>query len=110
MYKTMFSVFMLQLIIVFHVIARDGKMSLSHDDYENWKTLTRQQLSPDGNWASWEVNPQQGDGMLYLRELETGRKDSIARGSRAAMIIHSATKGMPEGWRAKADGYEPAEL
>ena len=82
MYKTMFSVFMLQLIIVFQVIARDEKMSLSHDDYENWKTLTRQQLSADGKWASWEVNPQQGDGMLYLRDLETGRKDSVARGSR----------------------------
>lgn len=35
-------------------------------------------------WLSYEINPNKGDGWLYIENLETGTKDSIARGYGAA--------------------------
>ncbi len=59
------------------------KAPLHHDVYESWNTLSRQQLSDDGRYVSWEINPQQGDGWLFIKDLEDGRKDSIPRGRNA---------------------------
>ncbi|TVR41073.1 MAG: hypothetical protein EA394_06705, partial [Bacteroidia bacterium] len=59
------------------------KTPLHHDVYESWNTLSRQQLSDNGRFVSWEVNPQRGDGWLYIKDLQSGRKDSIPRGSHA---------------------------
>ncbi len=82
--KSLLAIFLLQFIIVFQSPAQDGKIPVSHDDYDNWKSVSRQQLSNDGKWASWEVNPQKGDGMLYLRDLESGRQDTVPRGGSAS--------------------------
>jgi len=42
------------------------KRPLSHDDYDLWKNVTNSMISLDGNFVSYEINPQEGDGTLLL--------------------------------------------
>lgn len=61
------------------------KKNLSHDDYAIWNTLSGQQLSPDGQWLIYEVNPQDGDGELIIRQMNSGEETLIPRGYRASV-------------------------
>lgn len=81
MIKTIFTILLLQLLLGSYSIAQIEKKPLSHDVYDGWKNIGRQQLSANGKWISWEVNPQQGDGWLYLKDIESDKTDSISRGS-----------------------------
>ena len=58
----------------------DRKRPLTQKDYASWKILTHTQISNDGKWICYEVNPQKGDGMLYIYNTENQRYDSVARG------------------------------
>ena len=60
-----------------------SKKPLSHSDYDNWKTLNRPIISNDGNWVSYEINPQKGDGWLHLQNPSNNFHDSLARGNEA---------------------------
>lgn len=60
------------------------KKRLTHDDYAIWNILSGQQLSPDGQWLSYEINPQDGDGVLIFRHLDSGEELRIPRGYRVA--------------------------
>ncbi len=81
-YTTLFSIFC--ILAVAPAWAASGKKALDHSVYAQWNQIQRPQLSADGRWASYEVNPQQGDGWLHLINLQTQERDSIARGSQAA--------------------------
>ncbi len=56
------------------------KKVLSHEDYDSWKKLDHPEISANGEWISYEVNPQKGDGFLYLVNTTSMKKDSFARG------------------------------
>ncbi len=79
--------FLLHLILTFAIslpgFALTEKIPLDHTVYDDWKNISRPQLSADGRWANYEVNPQKGDGCLILVNLLTNEQDSITRGSRA---------------------------
>jgi acetyl esterase/lipase len=65
------------------IFAQEKKV-LSHSDYDAWNELLRSNISHDGRMVSYEVNPQEGDGHLWLHELEKDKKRSFARGGDAA--------------------------
>ncbi len=65
------------------LLAQQSK-PLDHSVYDGWKNISRPMLSADGQWASYEINPQLGDGWLYLVNLRTYQTDSMPRGTRAA--------------------------
>jgi Prolyl oligopeptidase family. len=65
------------------VTAYAQKIPLKHTDYDGWKNLKNQQISDNGEWITYEVNPQKGDGFLYLYQVKTKQLDSIARGFNA---------------------------
>lgn len=56
------------------------KPPLDHSVYKFWEKLDNSQISPDGSWVSYEVNPQKGDGMLYLYDVKARKLESFARG------------------------------
>ena len=92
MLKSTVVIITLTLLFAVHATPQQGaqdKIPLTHDVYDGWKNLARQQISPDGRWVSWEVNPQHGDGWLYLKDMKTGDLDSIARGHRAEFSPNS---------------------
>jgi dipeptidyl aminopeptidase/acylaminoacyl peptidase len=65
------------------------KKSLNHSDYDSWKALSKPQISPNGNWVSYEINPQKGDGWLHLHNIVQGTHDSLKRGQDAAFSYSS---------------------
>lgn len=56
------------------------KKPIQHSDYDGWKSIRSAQISNDGNWVNYEINPQQGDGWLYFFDAKKTSLDSIARG------------------------------
>ncbi|MDG2463947.1 MAG: prolyl oligopeptidase family serine peptidase [Crocinitomicaceae bacterium] len=56
------------------------KKQLDHTVYDDWKSLNSSNLSKDGNFVSYEINPHRGDGYLYLYNYETAVLDSFFRG------------------------------
>jgi len=64
------------------------KTPLHHDVYESWNTLSRQQLSDDGRYVSWEINPQQGDGWLFIKDLAKRSERFNSPWQERAICIH----------------------
>ena len=60
------------------------KKPLDHTVYDSWQSVANMNLSPAGNVISYEVNPQEGDGVLTIRVMgKKGREITIPRGYRA---------------------------
>ncbi|RUT73046.1 alpha/beta hydrolase family protein [Ancylomarina longa] len=66
-------------LLASNLMAQSSKIPLKHSDYDGWKNLKNQKISNDGNWISYEVNPQKGDGYLYLYQVKSGELDSVSR-------------------------------
>ena len=68
------------------------KKAMDHDVYDSWQSVSDILKSDDGNVLVWNVNPQEGDGTLYVRNMTPQRKGrpscreiSIPRGSQASL-------------------------
>lgn len=59
------------------------KKPLTHSVYDSWKELAKPAVSANGEWVTYEINPQKGDGFLHLYQLQTGKHDSLPRGTEA---------------------------
>ncbi len=57
------------------------KPPLDHSVYDGWQRIGSRAISPDGHVLAFTVDPQEGDGMLYIVYLNTSKKDSISRAS-----------------------------
>ncbi len=58
-----------------------AKKPLDHSCFDDWKKVTNHSLSNDGRWAAFSVNPQEGDGVLTLRNTGSTKEISIERGA-----------------------------
>jgi dienelactone hydrolase len=47
-----------------------GKRALTHDDYDQWKSLRGTAYSRDGMWIAYQIEPQWGDGVLEIRQTQ----------------------------------------
>lgn len=68
------------------------KKAMDHDVYDLWQSVSDIQKSDDGSILVWCVNPQEGDGVLYVRNMTPSKKGkpscreiSIPRGSQASL-------------------------
>lgn len=61
------------------VTAVAQKQPLTHDQYNEWKRLSKDQLSRTGKYISYEITPHRGDGYLYFYNVETKKLDSFYR-------------------------------
>jgi len=72
--------FLLFLYIYPFLIGAQEKKVLDHSVYDNWKKLENPSISADGKWISFEINPQKGNGCLYVKNSEGMLLDSVLRG------------------------------
>lgn len=56
------------------------KKIIDHTTYDSWNTIGNTTLSPYGNWVTYEVNPNKGDGNLFIYNSSLNRYDTINRG------------------------------
>ena len=56
------------------------KKPLDHDVYDSWQSVSGVKMSDNGKVLVWNVNPQEGDGTLYVRAISgaanTGKADN----------------------------------
>lgn len=62
------------------IAATTAKKPLDHDAFDSWKSVRVLPLSNDGEWAAFTIDPQEGDGILVLRNNKKGTKIEIPRG------------------------------
>lgn len=82
-------VFLIVVALLSNSIFSQEKKALNHDVYDNWKNLSSYIISDDGKWVSYEINPQKGDGFLYLFNYNRNTIDSIIRGGKARFSANS---------------------
>jgi hypothetical protein len=66
---------------------------LDHDVYDSWQSVSNVKMSDDGKVIVWTVNPQEGDGTLYIRS-----QASKGRGKKAVSQIE-----IPRGYQPDLD-------
>ena len=84
------------------------KKPLQHSDYDSWKSISGSSITDDGKWVTYVINPQQGDGWLYIYDNSTSRLDSIERGTGAS--ISPTGKYMAYTIRPRADEVRAARV
>ena len=65
-------------------VLAQSKRPLNHNDYDGWRTIAGQHLSPDGKFLGYAVFPEEGDGEVIVRSLVTGKETRFPAGARPA--------------------------
>ena len=78
------------LLLIYSVsIQAQQKIPLNHSVYNDWKSISNQSISNDGRFIAYEINPQEGDGKLFLCDMENESCDSIQRGYKPILSSNS---------------------
>jgi len=72
------------ILLVSGALAQTGKRPINHNDYDGWRSISGQHLSPDGKWLAYGLFPQAGDGEVVVRNLVTGQETRHPAGARPA--------------------------
>ncbi|GAA4404930.1 prolyl oligopeptidase family serine peptidase [Nibrella viscosa] len=60
------------------------KRPLTHADYDRWQSVRSERITNDGRWIGYQIDPQEGDGLLELREARNpGNRFFFPRGYQA---------------------------
>ena len=76
------SLFLLLLVMLAEVSIAQNKVPLSYEDFDQWRSVSGQTLTPDGRFLIYGLNPQEGDGEIRVQNLRNNREVSHARGER----------------------------
>lgn len=69
------------------------KPALDHSVYDDWKSLGRISIPDCGDWATFTVSPQEGDAVLHLYNIRTGKEYRLDCVS-SAVISQDATRAV----------------
>ena len=71
------------------ITAHAQKKPLDHSVYDQWQSIKDVVLSNDGNWISYTVAPQEGDGNMFVKQLTTNQIITIERGTQAKFTLNN---------------------
>ena len=92
-----------------------AKPPLDHSVYDAWKSVSGLTVQNDGDWARWTVAPQEGDLVLHLYNVKTGKTYDIERASQAKIsedgkkLVFKIAPKFQETRQAKIDKKKPNE-
>ncbi len=81
------------ILAISAALAQTAKRPLNHKDYDGWRAITGQKLSPDGKYLAYGVFPQEGDGELIVRNLVTGQDTRFPAGARPQPAASATEEG-----------------
>lgn len=73
-------------LFVFRTTTMAQKKPLDHSVYDSWQSISESQISKDGNYIAYIVNPQQGDGNLYIQRPNGDTIIKLERGYEGAFL------------------------
>ncbi len=74
--------------ISFYAMAQN-KTPLDHTVYDSWKSIKNSSISNDGEWVTYEINPQKGDGKMFLYNVNTSTYKMISRAYKPMLSSNS---------------------
>ncbi|MFP4092312.1 MAG: prolyl oligopeptidase family serine peptidase [Cyclobacteriaceae bacterium] len=75
------------LLVSLQVAAQ--KKPLTHSVYDEWKSISTSTMSGDGQHVVYVVSPQEGDNMLYVRNVKQQEEQTFARGENPEITYDS---------------------
>ncbi|MCL1908524.1 MAG: prolyl oligopeptidase family serine peptidase [Holophagaceae bacterium] len=93
-----------------------AKKQISHDVYNTWKSIQGTKISADGQWTAFVLQPPEGDGVLIVRHLKTGREFRHDRGQSpqfsadSKYVAFAVAPLQAEVDQAKKDKKKPEEM
>lgn len=85
--------------------AQQAKRPLTHADYDSWRSIQFQQLSRDGRLLAYALVPQDGDGEVVVRNLQSGVEWRHGRGRRPDPPTTPGEGGEPQAQRPGGQGF-----
>ena len=93
-----------------------GKGPLTHEDYDAWKRIQGQRISPNGEWVAYSAVPQEGDAELIVRSVESGTEYRYPRGTGARFspdstyLVFTIVPSEEENKAAKEEETKPDDM
>ncbi len=81
--------FLFVALCMLSIQALAQKKPLDHSVYDGWQSIADRSVSNDGKYIVYAVNPQEGDGILYVQAADGEYKKEIARGYGAVITEDS---------------------
>src|ERR1700754_1543652 len=75
------AVLCLAALLIPAVTFAQQKRPLTAADYDSWRSIQGQTLSRDGKYLAYALVPQDGDGEIVVRHLESGKEWRAPRGA-----------------------------
>ncbi|MFP4488628.1 MAG: hypothetical protein ACLFN1_04930, partial [Bacteroidales bacterium] len=104
------------LLAIIPLVLTGQKKPLEHSVYDEWKSLSSSQVTGDGRYISYEINPQEGDGTLFLYNRKDDSRQSFERGDNASFspgnnyFVYKIVPTYSETRQAKKDKKKPDEM
>lgn len=72
---------LLFLFVTSTALAQTGaKRPLTHADYDRWQAIRSEKISDDGRWICYQIDPQEGDGLLEVKSADGSKTLRFPRG------------------------------
>ena len=78
------SALLLSFLFSFPLFAQIQKRPLTAAEYDRWQSVKSEKISDDGHWIAYQIDPQDGDGVLEVVNVaQKGSTRRFARGNMA---------------------------
>ena len=76
-------------LLLLNLTVNAQKKPLDHSVYDQWQSIKDVVISNDGNWMSYTIAPQEGDGQLMIHHLKNGQQFKVERGTQVQFTDNS---------------------
>ena len=73
-YLLLISILLLSIITAVASSDAPQKRSLTHENYDSWKSIVSPKISENGNWILFLETPQDGDAFLVVKNIVDGKE------------------------------------
>ena len=92
------------------------KKELDHTVYDSWQSIKETSFHPKGKFITYTINPQEGDGNLIIKNVQSGNEINIARATQALFsengeyLVAKIKPSFAETRKAKIDKKKADEM
>ncbi|MDD3201987.1 MAG: prolyl oligopeptidase family serine peptidase [Bacteroidales bacterium] len=109
-------IFLLASFLILTLSVSAQKPPLDHSVYDGWKSVGRVTIPNDGEWAFYNISPQEGDGTLEIYNVRSGKAYSVPRATGAILsqdgtkLVFKIAPMFQQTRKAKIDKKKPNEM